>query len=105
MNLIKFRAKLRFLVMMENWYCATLGDQSSHNGGDVEEEIVETQHEQIEVGQEDYKSQYQNLKRKLKFLLYVSTDCLKPENLRLRFLLKILNYLIPFRKTNFSRKV
>lgn len=66
--------------MQEGWYYRALAnEQSSHsqNGNNVEiqsdEEILNQNQSGEQISElSDYKTEYQNLKKKLKFLLYVS---------------------------------
>lgn len=50
--------------MLEGWYCRSI----ANNNADAEEEDDE---ESPEEEVPNYKDQYRNLKRKLKFLIYV----------------------------------
>jgi hypothetical protein len=55
--------------MLEGWYCRSI----ANNNADAEEEDDEDSPEE-EVP--NYKDQYRNLKRKLKFLIYVCKEAL-----------------------------
>lgn len=50
--------------MLEGWYCRSI----ANNSAEVEDEEEESAEEEVP----NYKNQYRNLKRKLKFLIYVS---------------------------------
>ena len=52
--------------MLEGWYCRSI----SNNNADVEDEDEDSPEEEVP----NYKDQYRNLKRKLKFLIYVSNS-------------------------------
>lgn len=54
--------------MLEGWYCRSI----ANNNADAEEEDDE---ESPEEEVPNYKDQYRNLKRKLKFLIYVCEEC------------------------------
>lgn len=77
--------------MLEGWYCRTMANQHAaaehtENDDDMDGNICESggsederrssDDEMSAVNQKliDYKSQYTNLKKKLKFLLYVSNN-------------------------------
>lgn len=62
--------------MLEGWYCRSI----ANNNADAEEEDDEDSPEE-EVP--NYKDQYRNLKRKLKFLIYVRENSLASNALRL----------------------
>lgn len=53
--------------MLEGWYCRSI----ANNNADAEEEDDE---ESPEEEVPNYKDQYRNLKRKLKFLIYVCEE-------------------------------
>lgn len=53
--------------MLEGWYCRSI----ANNNADAEEEDDE---ESPEEEVPNYKDQYRNLKRKLKFLIYVCKE-------------------------------
>lgn len=53
--------------MLEGWYCRSI----ANNAAEVEED-VEDQESSPEEEAPNYKAQYRNLKRKLRFLIYVS---------------------------------
>lgn len=52
--------------MLEGWYCRSI----ANNNADAEEDDEESPEEEVP----NYKDQYRNLKRKLKFLIYVRFD-------------------------------
>lgn len=50
--------------MLEGWYCRSI----ANNNADAEDEDEDSPEEEVP----NYKDQYRNLKRKLKYLIYVS---------------------------------
>lgn len=50
--------------MLEGWYCRSI----ANNNAEVEDDEEDSPEEEVP----NYKDQYRNLKRKLKFLIYVS---------------------------------
>lgn len=67
--------------MLDGWYCRSIKNQiSEQNDGEDEQEpnVVDDSDESQDIPSQiprprvDYKIQYQTLKQKLKFLLYVS---------------------------------
>lgn len=70
--------------MLDGWYCRTIKNQSSTDQNDGEEDlepnVVDDSEESQDVPSQmsrprgDYKIQYYTLKKKLKFLLYVSIN-------------------------------
>lgn len=74
--------------MLDGWYCRTMANQQSLDQNEDERDRVHHRQPQHHSGSEDesqvvtnmlsnqrtdYKGQYTNLKKKLKFLLYVSS--------------------------------
>lgn len=57
--------------MLDGWYCRSIGNNAGAEEEEEEEEEEESQEEVI-----NYKAHYRNLKRKLKFLIYVSFSVL-----------------------------
>lgn len=51
--------------MLEEWYCRSI----ANNNADAEDDDDDSPEEEVP----NYKDQYRNLKRKLKFLIYVCT--------------------------------
>lgn len=66
--------------MLDGWYCRTLASQQSsqnENDDDNEPNVVDESDESqdipsVQIPNTDHKAQYIALKKKLKFLLYVS---------------------------------
>lgn len=54
--------------MLEGWYCRSI----ANNNADAEDDDDDSPEEEVP----NYKDQYRNLKRKLKFLIYVCILCL-----------------------------
>lgn len=82
--------------MLEGWYCRSI----ANNNAEVEDDEEDSPEEEIP----NYKDQYRNLKRKLKFLIYVSHLIFKTTNLipGLHTKLIILNY---YRKMSVFKKL
>lgn len=69
--------------MLEGWYCRTIKSQNSADQNEVEDEqepnVVDDSDDSQDMPSQmsrprvDFKIQYYTLKKKLKFLLYVST--------------------------------
>ena len=66
--------------MLDGWYCRTMANQNATENNDHEPHVVDDSDESQDIPvarlmpRVDYKSQYITLKKKLKFLLYVSTN-------------------------------
>lgn len=62
--------------MLDGWYCRNVdgvdGNVNSNNEDDGDINPGDTSDESIESNDVDYRTQYYGLKRKLKYLLYVS---------------------------------
>ena len=90
--------------MLDGWYCRSIANQNAVEQNDRDDEnepnVVDDSDESQDVPAQhmmprvDYKSQYHTLKKKLKFLLYVSTTS---------GALLAENHHFDFRKTNFSK--
>lgn len=71
--------------MLDGWYCRTIKNQNSAEQNDQDDEhepnVVDDSEESQDMPSHmmprvDYKIQYNTLKKKLKFLLYVSYLCI-----------------------------
>lgn len=64
--------------MLDGWYCRTMANQNATQNNDHEPNVVDDSDESQDIPvarlmpRVDYKAQYIALKKKLKFLLYVS---------------------------------
>lgn len=64
--------------MLDGWYCRTMANQNATQNNDHESNIVDDSDDSQDIPvarlmpRVDYKAQYIALKKKLKFLLYVS---------------------------------
>lgn len=64
--------------MLDGWYCRTMANQNATQNNDHEPNVVDDSDESQDIPvarlmpRVDYKAQYITLKKKLKFLLYVS---------------------------------
>lgn len=78
--------------MLEEWYCRSI----ANNNADAEDDDDDSPEEEVP----NYKDQYRNLKRKLKFLIYV---CIF--NIFIYILITILFFNNYFRKMNVFKKL
>lgn len=69
--------------MLDGWYCRTMANQNATQNNDHEPNVVDDSDESQDIPvarlmpRVDYKAQYITLKKKLKFLLYVSSNFIK----------------------------
>lgn len=92
--------------MLDGWYCRTMANQNATQNNDHEPNVVDDSDESQDIPvarlmpRVDYKAQYITLKKKLKFLLYVSELSLNP--LEIPKHLSII-FFFAYRKMSFSK--